>query len=95
MRALVLEPGRLDVREHLAGAYLLLGRDDSAILEYQKIARCAPENAEIHLEIGRLLLAKGSPEDALTDLRLAVRYRPESAPARAALSEAERLIQKR
>jgi Flp pilus assembly protein TadD len=90
LRSLSLEPARIDARLSLADAYVSLGASNRAVLEYYKILRSVPEDADAHLALGRLLLAQGDSPDGLSHLRLAVKYRPGSAEARVALDAAEK-----
>jgi tetratricopeptide (TPR) repeat protein len=90
LRALALQPAANDARRSLASAYLHIGDLDHAILEYYKILRSVPEDAAVHLALGKILLDRGHAQAAADEFRSALMYQPDSAEARAALHEAMR-----
>jgi tetratricopeptide (TPR) repeat protein len=94
LRSLALQPAMIEARRGLAGAYVRLGQNDAGLLEYYKILRSAPEDAQAHIDLGKVLLAQGDTGEAAKHFRLALALRPGSADAKAALEQAEKAAKK-
>jgi len=65
-------------------------RQGEALSLYQKALEAEPENAMAEFGVGRLLLAEGKAEEALTHLLRARDMSPEAAPIRGSLAQAYR-----
>jgi len=77
-RALRTEPSFIPAMVNLADLYRALGRDAEGEGLLREAVRVAPENADVHHALG-LLLARGErTAEALDELELAARLRPES-----------------
>jgi len=66
---------------HLALAHSLLGKDEQAIAEYQRVLELKPGLYEAQLNLGILLLRQKRPQQALPFLQAAAAARPEQARA--------------
>ena len=88
LRTLALKPTSLDARGELAAAFELFGDHDRAALEYYKILRATPDDAEIHFALANTLLAVGDRSSAVVELRLALKYKPDSKIYQSALERA-------
>ena len=75
-KALELAPGHLMVLTKLAGAYLALGRIDSAKTTYETALEYYPDNAALLTDYGMLLNQSGQTDKALEYLRRAQRIDP-------------------
>ena len=94
LRALALRPDDLPARLLLADAYAKLGDRDHAILEYYKLFRMKPADANLHIACGEALLARGDTREAAEEFRSALLYRRGSAQAHAGLARATRAASK-
>jgi Flp pilus assembly protein TadD len=90
LRSLSLEPSNLDARRALASAYASNGDQEHATLEYYKVLLSAPDDVDVHIALGKMLLARDDKEAALKHFRMAVKFAPGSEQARAALAQAEK-----
>jgi tetratricopeptide (TPR) repeat protein len=80
--ALGINPSYLEARLDLALAFSLLGRPEDAEIEYRRALELHPEGKEMavaHSGLGAALAAQHRTTEALPELQLAVRLRPESA----------------
>ena len=66
------------------------GKTAEAILAFQAAARMDPNNAEVHLNLGKTELAVDRESDAIAELREALRLNPGNVQARRLLSQAYR-----
>jgi len=94
LRSLALEPAATEARRSLAEAYARLGDNRRAVLEDYKVLRSVPDDVETRIALGKMLLAQGDAAEALEQLRTALRYRPGSAQAQAAIQAAEKAFSK-
>jgi tetratricopeptide (TPR) repeat protein len=88
LRVLTLHPDSVAARQSLADAYLSLFNWDRAILEYHKILLVSGDNADTHLALGKALMAKGHPAEAVDEFRLVLKIIPDSTAARSSLEAA-------
>jgi Flp pilus assembly protein TadD len=70
-------------------AFLSSQRIDEAIAKFRQGLRYKPDNAEAHFGLGAALAAQHKREDAVTELREALRLRPNFPPARKLLYQLE------
>ena len=89
LRALALAPATLDARYRLAATYAQLQRTDLTVIELHNVLRISPEHVPAHLLLGQTLLKAGDAEEAIAELRVAIRLDPSCAEARAALVQAQ------
>jgi tetratricopeptide (TPR) repeat protein len=92
LRALALQPAQIDARLALGRAYERLGDRDRTILEYGKIVRLVPEDAQVRIALGEVLLKSGRAREAANQFRIVLAHQPGSPEARAALKRATRAL---
>jgi tetratricopeptide (TPR) repeat protein len=78
IKYLMLFPGDIAVRNHLAVAYLQSGQLNEGAAEYERILEYDPENGEIRLNLGVLCLGLNRFDDALAHLDLLLEQYPEN-----------------
>jgi tetratricopeptide (TPR) repeat protein len=78
IRYLMLFPGDIAVRNHLAVAYLQSGQLNEGAAEYERILEYDPENEEIRLNTGVLCLGLNRFDDAFAHLELLFKQYPEN-----------------
>jgi tetratricopeptide (TPR) repeat protein len=84
LRSLSLEPRNLDARRVLAPAHANNVDHEYAVLEYYKVLLSAPDNVDVHIALGRLLLERDDKEADLKHFQMAVKYASGSTEARGA-----------
>ncbi len=92
LRSLSLQPSDLLGRKAIANSYARLGDHSRAILEYYKLLLSLPEDADLHIALGKVLLQQGNAQEAAFEFRTALGYRPQSPEALAALKQAEKAV---
>ena len=94
LRALALQSDAVDARRQLATAYELLGDHGRAILEYYKIIRVVPGDADSRLFLGNILFETGNAKAAVEEFRAVLALRPNSSEAQVGLGRATRALAK-
>jgi Flp pilus assembly protein TadD len=87
-RCLALDPGDVGLLTDLGAAYESEGRSDRAEEIYRRALGLDPRDGEVHLRLGRLLLARGDRAGAKTEGEAALRWQPGAAAAGALVAAA-------
>jgi cytochrome c-type biogenesis protein CcmH/NrfG len=82
-RCVALDPGDAGLLTGLGDAYQSAGRADRAEETYRRALGLDPRNGDLHVRLGRLLLARGDRSGARTEGAAALRWQPGRAAARA------------
>jgi tetratricopeptide (TPR) repeat protein len=90
LRSLALRPSGVEARKRLAEVYLQMGQQKRASLEYYKLIRLVPNEAETHIVLGKVLLEEQNPVGAAEEFRMALKIEPDSQEAKAALAALQR-----
>lgn len=88
-RALLSQPGQIDIRLLLGEALLALERYDEVRVEMLALARKAPENGAVQRVLGEAYLRDGRPKQATESLRKALALDPNDEVAQELLAEAD------
>jgi len=87
-RCLALDPGDVGLLADLGAAYETAGRADRAEPLYRRALAIDPRDGDVHLRLGRILLARGDRAGARTEGEAALRWQPGSAAPRDLVSAA-------
>jgi len=87
-RALLSQPGQIEIRLLLGEALLALERYDEVRVEMIALARKAPERASVHRLLGEAYLRDGRPTQAIESLRRALNLDPHDEVAEELIAEA-------
>ncbi len=80
LRALALDPGRLDAHNSLAAMAAQEGRWEEAARHYEALLAIAPDFVEVRRNLGQAYAALGRKEDARREWQIAVGLAPGAAP---------------
>ena len=86
-RCLALDPGDVGLLTDLGAAYESESADRAEQI-YRRALALDPRNGEVHVRLGRLLLARGNRAGAKAEGEAALRWQPGAAPARALIAAA-------
>jgi Tfp pilus assembly protein PilF len=86
-RCLALDPGDIGLLTDLGAAYESRSPDRAEEI-YRRALALDPRNGEIHVRLGRLLLARGDRAGAKAEGEAALRWQPGAALARALIAAA-------
>jgi tetratricopeptide (TPR) repeat protein len=70
--ALELDPGSADATIGLANVYMRARKFPEAEAALRKVVAARPQEAAVHIQLGRVLAAEGKNEDAITELEAAL-----------------------
>jgi predicted Zn-dependent protease len=87
-QALALRPGDPAILDALAEVHAALGQTTDALYHATLAAEAAPEQASVHLRLGRLLADAGQSARAIVSLETAARLAPRDLDAATALATA-------
>jgi len=87
-RCLAVDPGDVGLMTDLGAAYESAGRVDLAERTYRKALTIDPRDGQVHVRLGRILLARGDRAGARTEGEAALRWQPGGADARALVTAA-------
>ncbi|MCA9608200.1 MAG: tetratricopeptide repeat protein, partial [Myxococcales bacterium] len=87
-RALLSNPGQVEIRLLLGEALLALERYDEVRVEMIALARKAPDRGAVHRLLGEAYLRDGRPTEAIESLRRALQLDPEDEVAEELIAEA-------
>lgn len=79
-KAVALDPGKDDLKNRLAGSYIIAGRHDEAIKILEEIIGRNPNNKEAHYNYGHALAAKKEYKKAVEEFDLYVKLAGENDP---------------
>ena len=80
-RGLSISAGNLDIEKRMEELFLISNRTDEASKLDSQLTKQDPKDALVGVNHGRLLLAQGKQQDALTALEAAVKSAPDSSQA--------------
>ena len=79
--ALMIEPGRSDIRSSLAVAETQIGQYDRAELELRTVLRLSPDSVSAHLALGSLLFQANDLASAAAEFHEVLRLQPDNQQA--------------
>jgi Flp pilus assembly protein TadD len=86
-QVLALDPHSTEAVIGLANLYMKSGRIGEAEPLLRNLAADRPDNAGVHLQLGRVLAAQGKRDDAIPELQTAVKLSPNDAEAQRDLAD--------
>ena len=86
-QVLALDPHSTEATIGLTNIYMKSGRPGEAEPLLRKLAVERPEDAGIHLQLGRMLAAQGKKNDALVEMQLGTKLAPSDSEAQRDLAE--------
>jgi tetratricopeptide (TPR) repeat protein len=81
------DPQSTEAAIGLTNLYMKSGRLGEAELLLRRLAAERPDDADIHLQLGRVLAAQGKKDDAITEIRMALKLAPADSDAQRDLAE--------
>lgn len=86
-QVLTLDTGSTEAAIGLSNLYMKSGRLDDAEPLLRRLAVERPDDAGIHLQLGRVLAAQGKKDDALAELQIALKAAPADADAQREIAD--------
>jgi len=87
-RCVALDPGDVGALNALGAAYETAGREDRAEDAYRRALAIDPRDGDVHVRLGRLLLARGDRAAAKTEGEAALHWQPGARAATALVAAA-------
>jgi tetratricopeptide (TPR) repeat protein len=91
LKALEIDPKFISALAGLGKTYTAMGRDSEAVATLEKAVKDYPTSGQLYLELARAHTLSGEYKKALDDYEKAIEFAPESALAREAETEAQKI----